>query len=124
MDGEVLRLPGGHINAVDVRVSEGRIDAAGVDGLIIAAPSHRIPGVTGLLLMGQQPDLAGAPVEQGNVVLGAVLRLIAESNGAAVVGPTWILLANVGRLCQVDDFSTVAGDGVKIPKSVSYTHLR
>ena len=72
-----------------------------------------------MLLMGQQPDLAGAPVEHGNVVLGAVLRLIAESNGAAVVGPTWILLANVGRLCQADDFSTVAGDSVEIPKFIT-----
>src|SRR5579884_276523 len=119
MSGEILRVPGGHINAVNVRVSEGRIDADGVDGLIVAAPRKHVPGVTGLLFMGQQPDFAGAPVEQGNIVLRALLRLIAKSNAAAVVRPPWTLLANVGRVCQVDDFSTVAGDRVKIPKFIT-----
>src|ERR1700745_454999 len=69
--------------------------------------------------MGQQSNFAGAPVEQGNVVLGAVLRLIGESNGVAIVGPVWILLANVRRVGQVDDFAAVAGDGVEVPEFIA-----
>jgi len=66
---EILELPGRHIDTVNVRIRERRIHAVGTDGLVIAAPGHHIPGVTGLLLVGELMNLAGAPVEQSNVVL-------------------------------------------------------
>src|SRR6202040_1278936 len=119
MGREILHLSGRYIYAVDVRVGEGRINAAGIDGLIVAAPRHHVPGVTGLLFMGQQPDLAGAPVEQSNVILGTILRLIGEGNGAAIVAPVRILLANRRRVSQVNDLAAVARDSVEIPEFIA-----
>src|ERR1700688_2819360 len=119
MGGEILRLPSGHIDAVDVRVGEGRIDAASVDGLVVATPGHHLPGVTGLLFMGEQPNLAGAPVEDGHVIFGAVLRLIGESDVVTISGPARILLADGRRLREVDDLAAVAGQSVEIPEYVA-----
>src|SRR5215475_1516903 len=114
MGGEILRLPSGYIDAVDVRVGEGWIDATGVDGLVVATPGHHLPGVARLLFMGQSPNLAGAPVKQSNVVLRTVLRLVVEGNGAAIFGPARILLANCRRVRQVDDFAAITGYRVQI----------
>ena len=69
--------------------------------------------------MGQQLNLAGAPVEQSNVVLRTILSLIGEGNGAAIVGPARTLLANRGRVSQVDDLAAVAGDSIEIPEFVA-----
>src|SRR5215470_17512660 len=119
MGREILHFSARYIELVDVRVGERRIHAAGIDGLIIAAPRHYVPGVTGLLFMGQQLDLASAPVEQSNVILGTLLRLVGESNGAAIVGPVRILLANRRRIRQVNDLTTVARDSVEIPEFIA-----
>src|SRR5215467_9436092 len=119
MGGEILRLPSGYIDAVDVRVGEGRIDATGVDGLVVATPGHHLPGVARLLFMGQSPDLAGAPVKQRNIILRAILLLIVEGNGAAIFGPARILFANCRRVSQFDDFATLTGYSVQIPEFIA-----
>ena len=119
MGREIFRFPGSHINAVDVRVGEGRIHTAGIDGLIVVAPRHRAPAVTGLLFVSQKLDLASAPVEQSDVILRTIFRLIGESNGLAIVGPTGTLFANRRRVRQIDDLAAFARDGVEIPEFIS-----
>src|SRR5579863_4209105 len=119
MGSEILHLSGRHIDVVDIRVSERGIYAAGIDGLIVAAPRHYAPGVAGLLLMGQQLDLSRVPVEQRKVILGTIFRLVGESNGAAIVGPVRILLANRRRIRQVNGLAPVARDSVEIPEFIS-----
>src|SRR5947209_4072973 len=119
MGREIFRFSGSYVNAVDVRVGEGRIHAAGIDGLIVVAPRHRAPAITSLLFMGQQLDLASAPVEQSDVILRTIFRLIGESNGLAVVGPTGTLFANRRRVREVHDLATVAWHSVEIPEFIS-----
>src|ERR1700739_2691606 len=62
---------------------------------------------------------AGAPVEQSNVVLRAVLGFVGERNGIAVVGPVRALLANRGGVRQVNRLAAVTRYRVKVPKLVA-----
>ena len=56
-------------------------------------------------------NFASAPVEQGDIVLSAVLGLVGESNSFAVVGPVRTLFANGGRVGDVDRLATVGRYG-------------
>ena len=72
-----------------------------------------------MLLIRQLMDLAGAPVEQGNVILRAVLGLVGKSDRVAVVRPMRVLLANRRRVGQVERLAAIARYSVKVPEFVA-----
>jgi hypothetical protein len=72
-----------------------------------------------LVLVGEFVNFASPPIEQSNIVLRALLGLVGESNGAAIVRPVWILFANRRRVGQVDHLAAFARRRVNVPELVA-----
>ncbi len=112
---EVFGLSRGNVDAVNVGIGKGWIHAVGIDGLIVAAPCHWAPRVAGLLLVGQLRDLAGAPVEEGNVMTGGLFCLVDKGYCFAVVRPVRALLSDRGGIGEVDRLAAITWYGVEVP---------